>query len=60
MPIFHRNIEFPQGDYVAHKKEKAAKTWESLERQSGNQFSNRIKITNQDGKVNMKVGGGKC
>lgn len=59
MLAYRRNIEFPQGDYIAHKKKKVAKTWDSLERPAGNQFSNKIKITNQDAKVNMKVGGGR-
>lgn len=61
MPMHHRNIEFPQGDFVAHKKKKAAKTWDSLERPHfKKEFSiiSKITITNKKQKVNMKVGGG--
>ena len=61
MLAYRRNIEFPQGDYVAHKKEKAAKTWDSLERLTNrSKIYNKINIKNKDAKVNVKVGGGKC
>jgi len=71
MPMHHRNIEFPQGDYVAHKKEKAAKTWDSFERHvdkpifhkinkdtKERNVSMRINLNNKNQKVNVKVGGG--
>jgi len=32
MLMYRKNIEFPQGDFVAHQKKKVAKTWEGLER----------------------------
>ena len=58
MLMYRKNIEFPQGDFVAHQKKKVAKTWEGLERltfSKKNQMN--IKITNKDAKVNVKIGG---
>jgi len=60
MLMYRRNIEFPQGDFVAHQKKKVAKTWEGLERLTYyKDKSMKIKITNKDEKVKVKVGGGK-
>ena len=58
MLMYRKNIEFPQGDFVAHQKKKVAKTWEGLERltfSKKNQMN--IKITNLDARVNVKIGG---
>ena len=58
MLMYRKNIEFPQGDFVAHKKKKVAKTWEGLERlDTKNDKSMKIKITNLDARVNVKIGG---
>ena len=60
MLVYRRNIEFPQGDFVAHQKKKVAKTWEGLERltfSKKNQMN--IKITSKDAKVKVKLGDGK-
>ncbi len=58
MLMYRKNIEFPQGDFVAHKKKKVAKTWEGLERLTYQKDkSMKIKITNKDTKVKVKIGG---
>jgi len=58
--MYRRNIEFPQGDFVAHQKKKVAKTWEGLERLTYQKDkSMKIKITNKDTKVKVKLGDGK-
>ena len=58
MLMYRTNIEFPQGDFVAHQKKKVAKTWEGLERlDTKNDKSMKIKITNLDARVNVKIGG---
>ena len=60
MLMYRRNIEFPRGDFVAHKKKKVAKTWEGLERLTYQKDkSMNIKITNKDAKVKVKLGDGK-
>jgi len=60
MLMYRRNIEFPQGDFVAHQKKKVAKTWPGLERLTfSKDKSMKIKITNKDAKVKVKVGDGK-
>ena len=60
MLVYRRNIEFPQGDFVAHQKKKVAKTWEGLERLTYQKDkSMKIKITNKDTKVKVKLGDGK-
>ena len=72
MLMYRKNIEFPQGDFVAHQKKKVAKTWEGLERltfskdksmkittTNGSNIPMRYKITNKDAKVKVKVGDGK-
>ena len=58
MLMYRKNIEFPQGDFVAHQKKKVAKTWEGLERLTfSKDKSMKIKITNKDAKVKVNVGG---
>ena len=58
MLMYRKNIEFPQGDFVAHQKKKVAKTWEGLERLTYQKDkSMKIKITNLDARVNVKIGG---
>lgn len=58
MLMYRKNIEFPQGDFVAHQKKKVAKTWEGLERLTYQKDkSMKIKITNKDTKVKVKLGG---
>lgn len=60
MLMYRKNIEFPQGDFVAHQKKKVAKTWEGLERLTfSKDKSMKIKITNKDTKVKVKLGDGK-
>ncbi len=60
MLMYRKNIEFPQGDFVAHQKKKVAKTWEGLERLTYQKDkSMKIKITNKDTKVKVKLGDGK-
>ena len=60
MLVYRRNIEFPQGDFVAHQKKKVAKTWEGLERLTYQKDkSMTMKITNKDAKVKVNVGDGK-
>jgi len=60
MLMYRRNIEFPQGDFVAHQKKKVAKTVQGLERLTFSKKNHmKIKITNKDAKVKVKVGDGK-
>ena len=60
MLMYRKNIEFPQGDFVAHQKKKVAKTWEGLERLTFSKKNHMdIKITNKDAKVKVKLGDGK-